>query len=91
LSLARDVQVSMDGQGCALDNDLTERLWRSVKYEEVYLADYESPRAVRRGLAHYFEFYDIEQQQQALDYRTPAEVYLTPPLAKPNQSILPIC
>lgn len=72
---AAQVQISMDGRGRALDNIFTERLWRSVKYEEVYLHDYATPREARQGLAHYFEFYDHERPHQALDYRTPAEVY----------------
>jgi putative transposase len=65
----------MDGKGRALDNVFTERFWRSVKYEEVYLADYESPRAAHGGLAAYFEFYNHQRPHQALDYRTRAEVY----------------
>jgi putative transposase len=65
----------MDGKGRALDNIFTERLWRSVKYEEVYLADYGSPRAARQGLARYFTFYNTERPHQALDYRRPADLY----------------
>jgi putative transposase len=86
--LARDIQISMDGKGRALDNVFTERLWRSVKYEEVYLADYDSPRAARRGLGHYFDFYNNERRHQALDYRTPADVYFARPVSS-NQPILP--
>src|SRR5262249_44986485 len=73
--LSRDIRVSMDGKGRALDNVFVERLWRSVKYEEVYLADYDSPRAAHRGLACYFAFYNHRRPHQALAYRTPAEVY----------------
>ena len=73
--LARNVRISMDGKGRALDNVFTERLWRSVKYEEVYLNDYDSPRAARQGLSHYLSFYNQERLHQALGYRTPAEVY----------------
>jgi putative transposase len=69
------VLISMDGRGRALDNVFTERLWRSVKYEEVYLHDYTSPREARRGLSRYFDFYNQVRVHQALDYRTPAEVY----------------
>jgi putative transposase len=69
------IQISMDGRGRALDNIFTERLWRSVKYEEVYLHEYASPREARQGLSRYFEFYDHERPHQALAYRTPAEVY----------------
>ncbi len=73
--LAAGVQISMDGRGRALDNIFTERLWRTVKYEEVYLHDYASPREARHGLATYFQFYNHERPHQALDYRTPAELY----------------
>jgi putative transposase len=72
---AADVQISMDGRGRALDNIFTERLWRSVKYEEVYLKDYATPREARLGLTHYFNFYNHERPHQALDYQTPAQVY----------------
>lgn len=72
---AADVQFSMDGRGRALDNIFTERLWRSVKYEEVYLHDYANPREARSGLYHYLSFYNHERPHQALDYLTPAEVY----------------
>lgn len=69
------VQISMDGRGRALDNVFTERLWRTVKYEEVYLHDYDTPREARAGLTRYLNFYNHERPHQALDYRTPAEVY----------------
>ena len=69
------VQISMDGRGRALDNVFVERLWRSVKYEEVYLKDYDSVPAARAGLGDYFAFYNHERPHQALAYRTPAEVY----------------
>jgi putative transposase len=88
--LARDIQVSMDGKGRALDNVFTERLWRSVKYEEVYIADYDSPRAAHRGLSAYFDFYNQRRLHQSLAYRTPAEVYFTSPLTTPNQPLVPI-
>ena len=65
----------MDGKGRALDNIFTERLWRTVKYEEVYLHDYTSPREARQSLTHYLDFYNHERLHQALDYRTPATVY----------------
>lgn len=73
--LAANVQISMDGKGRALDNIFTERLWRNVKYEEVYLYDYTSPRAARQGLTRYFHFYNNERPHQSLDYLTPAKVY----------------
>ncbi len=69
------VRVSMDGKGRASDNVFTERLWRSLKYEEVYLHDYQSPREARTGIAQYLDFYNHERLHQSLDYRTPAEVY----------------
>lgn len=72
---AANVQISTDGKGRALDNIFTERLWRSVKYEEVYVHDYLSPREARQALTRYFTFYNHERLHQALDYRTPAEVY----------------
>jgi len=62
-----------------VDNIFTERLWRSVKYEEVYLNDYLSPREARNGLTHYFHFYNFERPHQALDYRTPALAYASAP------------
>lgn len=69
------VRVSMDGRGRALDNVFVERLWRSVKYEEVYLRDYQSVWDARQSLARYFAFYNGERLHQALGYRTPAAVY----------------
>jgi len=72
------VQISMDGKGRALDNIFVERLWRTVKYEEVYLRDYATPREARRGLSEYMVFYNEERPHQALGYRTPAEVYFAP-------------
>lgn len=73
--LASDIRISMDGKGRALDNVFTERLWRSVKYEEVYLNEYDSPRTARKGLTRYLAFYNQERLHQSLGYRTPAEVY----------------
>jgi len=68
----------MDGRGRALDNIFTERLWRSVKYEEVYLHEYGSPREAREQLTAYIQFYNHERVHQALDYCTPASVYHAP-------------
>lgn len=70
-----DIRISMDGRGRALDNVFIERLWRSVKYEEVYLKDYASPREAEAGLAAYFEFYCGRRIHQSLNYRTPASIY----------------
>lgn len=72
---AAQVQISMDGKGRALDNIFTERLWRSVKYEEVYLNDYSSPNHARQGITDYLDFYNHRRLHQALDYQTPASVY----------------
>lgn len=73
--LDRQIAISMDGRGRALDNVFIERLWRSVKYEDVYLKDYESPVDLESGLTRYFDFYDHERIHQSLDYRTPWEVF----------------
>ena len=70
-----DVRVSMDGRGRALDNVFVERLWRSVKYEEVYIRGYKNPRGARQSLGRYFEYYNHERPHQALGYLTPYEVY----------------
>jgi putative transposase len=69
------VAISMDGRGRALDNVFIERLWRSVKYEEVYLRDYADGWEAERRLARYFQFYCEERIHQSLAYRTPAAVY----------------
>jgi len=69
------VAISMDGRGRALDNVFVERLWRSVKYEEVYLKDYADGWEAEASLGSYFNFYREERLHQALGYRTPAEVY----------------
>lgn len=65
----------MDGKGRALDNIFTEHLWRTVKSEEVYLHDYAHPKQARQQLGQYFEFYNHQRPHQALDYRTPAQLY----------------
>lgn len=70
-----DVRISMDGKGRALDNIFTERLWRTVKYEEVYLRDYAHPKEARQSLTQYFDFYNYQRPHQALDYLTPAHIY----------------
>jgi len=71
------VQISMDGKGRAFDNIFSERLWRTVKYEEVYLRDYQSVNEAGYYLGRYFEFYNNERLHEALGYRSPAEVYGT--------------
>jgi transposase InsO family protein len=69
-----EIAVSRDGRGRALDNSFVERLWRSVKYENIYIKDYDHVKNLESGLTAYFWFYDEERVHQALDYRTPAEV-----------------
>ncbi len=69
------ILVSMDGRGRVLDNIFIERLWRAVKYEEVYLHEYESVREAVEGLRRYFRFYNHQRFHQALEYKTPAAVY----------------
>jgi putative transposase len=73
--LAQGIRISQDGRGRALDNIFVERLWRSVKYEEVYLKDYRTVVEARRGLGEYFEFYNRERLHQSLGYQTPEAVY----------------
>jgi putative transposase len=77
--LAAQVRLSMDGRGRAFDNIFVERLWRTVKYEEVYLKDYRDVAEARRGLSDYFIFYNDQRIHQALDYRTPRHVHFGSP------------
>ena len=69
------VRISIDGRGRAFDNIFVERLWRSVKYEEVYLKDYSGVRDAKDSLRRYFNFYNNERPHQSLGYKTPSEVY----------------
>ena len=71
------IKISMDGRGRALDNVFVERLWRTVKYEEVYLKDYGTPREAIQGLEQFFQAYTRQRPQQALGYLTPAAVYFS--------------
>ena len=73
--LEKGVRVSMDGKGRWIDNVFIERLWRSVKYEEIYLHAYATPREVTMALTRYFSFYNERRVHQNLDYRTPDEMY----------------
>ena len=73
--LERSIQISMDGRGRCFDNIFTERLWRSLKYEEVYLKDYEGVPQAREGIGSYLSFYNQERLHQSLSYRTPEEVH----------------
>lgn len=75
LLAAVGAQISMDGRGRALDNVFIERLWRTVKYEEIFLHDYVTVEEAILGLKRYFEFYNTERLHQALGYKTPQEVY----------------
>jgi len=72
---AAGVQISMDGKGRLIDNVFIERLWRSVKYENIYLHACETGTQLRRGLTEYFDFYNARRTHQALDYQTPDDVY----------------
>lgn len=76
----------MDGRGRAYDNVFVERLWRSVKYEEVYLHDYQTPAEARLGLGRYFDFYDSQRPHQALDGWAPAEKHGLRPAPWPVQN-----
>lgn len=69
------IMISMDGRGRAMDNIFVERLWRSVKYEEVYLKDYEEAAEAAKNLGCYFVFYNLERPHQSLGYQTPAAIY----------------
>ncbi|MFA9461278.1 IS3 family transposase [Thiohalorhabdus methylotrophus] len=71
----RGILISMDGRGRALDNVFVERLWRTVKYEDIYLRDYQTVPDLETGLAEYFQFYNEERPHSALDHQTPAEVH----------------
>ena len=72
---ASNVRISMDGKGRWIDNVFIERLWRSVKYEDIYLKAYENGRQLQAGLSRYFDFYNRIRVHQELDYRTPDEIY----------------
>lgn len=71
----KEIRISMDGRGRCMDNIFTERLWRTVKYENVYLHEYQNIDEARSGLAQYFQFYNHCRIHQALGYKTPAEIY----------------
>ena len=74
---SENIKISMDGKGRCLDNIFVERLWRTVKYENVYLKEYENVSEAYQDLKKYFEFYNNERIHQALNYKTPAEVFLS--------------
>ena len=72
------IRISMDGVGRALDNIYVERFWRSLKYEDIYLKDYETMGALKEGLRKYFEFYNMARFHESLNYLTPNEAYVAP-------------
>jgi putative transposase len=79
LMLSRQIKISMDGKGAWRDNVFVERLWRSVKYEEVYLHAYDSVAEARSSIGRYMSFYNGRRPHQSLDQRTPDEIYFNPP------------
>jgi len=76
------IRISMDGRGRAFDNIFIERLWRSVKYEDLYIKEYPTVPALDAGLYDYFDLYNYERPHQSLDYRTPADVHFSAPAAQ---------
>lgn len=88
---AAEVKISMDGRGRAKDNIFIERLWRSLKYEEVYIKDYANPREARKGINNWLNFYNNHRPHQSLGYRTPTGVYFQNkeelPISHENSSI----
>lgn len=86
---SRNIRISMDGKGRVFDNIFVERLWRTVKYEEVYLKDYSSVLEARQNLAAYFRFYNVERPHQSLRNQTPWEVYQSGALP-PNPRSFPL-
>ncbi len=79
---------TLDGKGSDNDNLFIERLWRTVKYEEVYLKAYQDARDARIGLGSYFRFYNTERPHQALGYKTPAEVFISTPVEATNENMI---
>ena len=73
--LSAGIQISMDGRGRVMDNIFIERLWRSLKYEDIYIKDYETVKQLYEGLDQYFDFYNNDRPHQSLEYRTPAMMY----------------
>jgi putative transposase len=75
--IANGVNISMDGRGRCMDNIFTERLWRTVKYEDIYIKEYTTPRELRNGLSAFFQKYNNKRSHQSLGYKTPAQVYFS--------------
>ena len=73
---SNNIQISMDGKGRWVDNVFIERLWRSLKYEEVYLKAYDTPKEAKDGIGEWMRFYNNKRTHQALDRKTPEQVYL---------------
>jgi len=86
---SQGIAISMDGRGRLFDNIFVERLWRTVKYEDVYLKHYQSPSEARSGLRDYFQFYNTERLHSSLGYQTPEEVYFKEKLRPEPRQILP--
>ena len=82
--LEKGIKISMDGRGRALDNIFVERLWRSVKYENVYLKGYQAMPEAREGLREYFDFYNMERSHQSLGYQTPWGMYAGLTIVEPG-------
>ena len=77
--MSREIKIRMDSRGRALDNVFVERLWRSLKYEAVYLSEYGSVREARSGIHSYLRFYNEQRPHQSQNYKTPREIYLGKP------------
>lgn len=75
LNSRKKIKISMDGRGRCMDNIFTERLWRTVKYENIYLHEYGNIGEANQGLSEYFKFYNEKRKHQSLNYRTPAQIY----------------
>ena len=84
----RGIKISMDGKGRYLDNIFVERLWRSLKYEEIYLHPYDSLTEAREGIGRYFRFYNDARPHAKLGYQTPAAFYDSMPSARGSMSVL---
>jgi putative transposase len=82
------IQISMDGKGSYRDNLFIERLWRTVKYEEVYLKAYQNGKDARIGISDYFRFYNTARPHQALGYRTPGKVFTSIPFDEPEKVVI---
>lgn len=85
----KEIQISMDGKGKCMDNIFTERLWRTVKYENIYLHSYESIGHARAGLTEYFSFYNTRRPHSALGMKPPAELYLRSSSSEKRGSVCP--